>query len=54
MREGVRVQIFLTTGHHYSGKIISEDEIFLIILDKFGERVSLNKKDIQVLRELSE
>ena len=51
MKAGARVQIFLTTGHQYSGKVLSEDEIFLVICDRFGERVSLNKKDIQVIRE---
>ncbi len=51
-RAGVRVQIILTGNFSYTGTILEEDEFFIVIRDKFGERVSLGKKDIQVLKEI--
>lgn len=46
-REGQKVSIILIGGFHYSGVILSEDEIFLIIRDKFNKEVSLNKRQIE-------
>ena len=50
-RVGQRVRLILITGHHYSGKIIDEDDIFLVIFDKFSNKVSIAKNQIQVLEE---
>jgi len=52
-REGKKVHIILTNNFSYSGIILSEDNFFVVIRDKFGERVSIGKKDIQVIKEVS-
>jgi len=52
-RVGVRVKIFLLTGHQYNGVILEEDEKIILIKDKFGCRVELNKDSIQVLQEVT-
>ena len=51
-REGARVQIILSNNFSYTGVILSEDNFFIVIKDKFGERVSIGKKDIQVIKEV--
>jgi sRNA-binding regulator protein Hfq len=52
-REGVRVQIILSNNFSYTGVILSEDEFFIVIRDKFNERVSIGKKDIQIIKEVA-
>ncbi len=52
-RVGVKVQIILSNNFSYSGVILEEDNFFIVIRDKFGERVSIGKKDIQVIKEVS-
>jgi len=51
-REGSRVRIILSNNFSYSGKILSEDNFFIILLDKFGQKVSIGKKDIQIIKEV--
>ncbi len=51
MKEGKRVRIIMPNNICYHGKIISEDEIFVVIIDKFKEKVRLNKKHIISLTE---
>jgi len=46
MTERKKVRIVLPNNIFYSGTIISEDDIFVIIIDKFGEEVRLNKNHI--------
>lgn len=36
----------------YTGKIISEDNIFITFLDKFGKNISINKKNIESYEEV--
>ena len=49
-RIGQHVRIVLVGDRYYSGKIISEDDLMIIILDKFGKEVSLGKSSIISLR----
>lgn len=51
-RVGERVQIILSNNFSYSGIILDEDDFFIIIRDKFGQKVSLGKKDIQTIKEI--
>lgn len=54
MTDGRRyIKIFLLDGIFYSGRVISEDENFIVISDKFNERVSINKKAIRSMSEVS-
>jgi len=51
-REGDRVQIILSNNFTYTGLILSEDNFFIVIKDKFGQEVSIGKKDVQVIKEV--
>jgi len=51
-RVGLKVQIILSNDFSYTGKILSEDDFFIVILDKFGGNVSIGKKDIQIIKEI--
>ena len=52
-RTGDKVQIILSNNFSYTGIILGEDNFFIFIKDKFGSKVSLAKKDIQVIKEIS-
>jgi len=52
-RVGKKVQIILSNNFSYSGTILNEDSFFIIIKDKFNDEVSIGKKDIQVIKEVS-
>lgn len=45
-RIGQKARFILVGDRHYSGKIISEDEFFITILDKFQQQVSFGKNAI--------
>lgn len=49
-RVGERVQIILKNNYSYTGTILSEDTLFILIRDKFGEKVSISKSEIQVIK----
>lgn len=49
-RVGERVTIILSNNFTYSGVILEEDDFFIIIKDKFGQKISLGKKDIQTIK----
>jgi hypothetical protein len=51
-RESGKVHIILSNNFSYTGTIISEDEFFITLLDKFNEEVRLGKKDIQTIRRV--
>jgi len=51
-RESEQVQIILSNNFSYTGVILSEDDFFIVIRDKFGQRVSIGKKDIQIIKEV--
>lgn len=51
-REGEKVQIILSNNFSYTGVILEDDDFFIIIRDKFGEKVSIGKKDVQVIKEI--
>lgn len=46
---GKKIRLILTNNFHYSGRVISEDELFLIIIDKFNKECRLSKKSIMSL-----
>lgn len=48
-RDGKRVRIILIGNFHYSGFIISEDDMFITINDKFGKEVSIRKDRIEMM-----
>jgi len=52
-RKGKKVRIILTGNRYYSGIILDEDTNLIIIIDKFGVRVSLGKSSIISMEELS-
>lgn len=49
-----RVQIILSNNFSYSGRILREDDFFIVLLDKFGEEVRIGKRDIQIIKEISQ
>ncbi len=49
-RVGDKIQIILSNKFSYTGVILEEDDFFIVIRDKFGEKVSIGKKDIQVIK----
>lgn len=49
-RVGDKIQIILSNNFSYTGVILEEDDFFIVIRDKFGEKVSIGKKDIQVIK----
>jgi small nuclear ribonucleoprotein (snRNP)-like protein len=51
-RVGDKVQVILTNNYSYTGTILEDDSFFIVILDKFSKKVSIGKKDIQVIREV--
>lgn len=52
MEEGERVTIILSNDYTYSGTIISEDDFFIVIKDRYHEIVSIGKKDIQIIKPI--
>lgn len=46
-------KIILNNGHLYTGEIVSEDNFFIQIIDKFNLHVRLSKKEISVIRDCS-
>jgi len=52
-RVGEKVQVILGNNFSYTGTILEEDDFFFILRDKFGLKVSLAKKDIQVIKGVS-
>ena len=53
MTERKKVRIMLPGNICYHGFILSEDEIFVIIKDKFGQEVRLNKSHIISMEVIS-
>jgi len=53
-RVGKKVQIILSNNFSYSGTILNEDSFFIVLRDKFDTLVSIGKKDIQVIKEVSD
>lgn len=52
MREQEQVQIILSNNFCYTGKITNQDEFFIYLLDKFGENLTIGKKDIQIIKKI--
>lgn len=50
-RVGDKVQIILSNNFTYTGTILEVDDFFIILRDKFGQKVSIGKKDIQIIKE---
>lgn len=49
--EGKRVYVLLKSNRNYTGTVLSVNDSFLILNDKFGNRVSISISDIEVLEE---
>jgi len=49
-----RVHIILTNNFSYSGEVLKEDDFFIYLKDKFGKKITIGKKDIQVIKEVDE
>jgi len=47
------VYINLSSGFYYEGKVISVDEKSLTLIDKTGKNVSISKKAIMTIREVT-
>lgn len=45
-RTGQRVRIILVGNRFYSGKVLSENEHTITILDKFGSEVTIGKNSL--------
>lgn len=52
-RTGSKVRIILIGDRYYSGKIISENERTLTIIDKFGNEVTIGKEALISLEVIS-
>jgi len=51
-RVGKKVRLILVGNRFYSGIILDEDQFFIILKDKFGERVTLGKNSIISMEEI--
>ena len=51
-RTGKKVRIILIGDRFYSGVILSEDDLLIVIKDKFGLEVSIGKNAIISMEEL--
>mgnify|MGYP000877443423 CR=1 FL=1 len=51
-RVGKKVHIILSNNFSYEGTVIDEDNFFIIILDRFNKKVTIGKRDIQVIKEV--
>jgi small nuclear ribonucleoprotein (snRNP)-like protein len=49
-REGEKVQIILKNNYSYTGVILEDDSFFIVILDKFNEKVSIAKSQVEVIK----
>jgi small nuclear ribonucleoprotein (snRNP)-like protein len=48
-----RVHIVLLDGYFYIGKVVEADENSLCLIDKNNRRVSINKSNISLIKELA-
>lgn len=52
-RTGSKVRIILVGDRYYSGKILSENELTITILDKFQNEVTIGKQSLISLEVIS-
>ncbi len=50
---GKRVRLILLNGFHYQGIILEASDSFIILRDKFGQRVTINRASISSMEEVS-
>ncbi len=50
---GKQVRIILINDFHYSGIILESSASFIILKDKFGKRVTLNRDSISVMEDVT-
>jgi len=48
---GKKVFLELGNGRVYSGKVIDETEVKIILIDKYNKQVELSKIDIRLIQE---
>jgi len=46
-----RVYIETNSGRRYAGVVVEEDEVWIHIIDIKGLRVSIRKKEIEIIQE---
>jgi small nuclear ribonucleoprotein (snRNP)-like protein len=46
-----KVYLETVSGRKYSGNVVAEDEVKIILLDKFNKLVELSKIDIRLMQE---
>jgi hypothetical protein len=51
---GKKFQVVLRSGFSYVGLIIKEDAVFITLIDKLSRSVSVNKADIETIKEVLE
>ena len=48
---GKKIFVVLKSGRNYTGVVKEQTETFLFILDKFNEKVVINKSEVSSLEE---
>ena len=51
---GKRIYFLLLSGHSYKGNVISLDDRFITIIDKYNEKVSILISEIKIFKEQEE
>jgi hypothetical protein len=49
-----KIKLILKNGYHYTGSIISETQEEIVLFDKFGKKVIIDKSSISVREEVLE
>jgi len=50
---GKQIKVELVNNHYYRGKVIFEDELFIIIIDMVNKKVQFSKNSILSLEVLN-
>ncbi len=53
-RIGQKVKIVLEGERYFTGIILEEDNHMIVIKDKYGERVTINKNSIMLMQEVGQ
>lgn len=55
MQEGYKnklVNIHLTNNYNFTGKVLEEDNDHIKIIDKYNNKVMINKNNIMIIKEI--
>ena len=50
---GKKVRLILNNNFHYQGIILDSSTSFIILRDKFDQKVTINRANISVMEEIS-